>query len=319
MENFTYDVVGNRLTGPGPQDTNYQYNAGNQATMGKTFGHGYDNNGNQVSRTVPNSTGKGWTASWDYENRMIRMTQTRSADNRTVAFAYDPNGRRIQKQSTTTINGVPTTSTWQYFYDNDNIVYETYTSGTTTETTWYTHGAGTDEHLALERNGSYYYYLADGLGSVTTIMDSSRNVVQSYTYDSFGLPKPQTAFRNSYTYTGREWDKETGLYYYRARYYDPIEGRFVSKDPIGFDGGDINLFAYVRNNPVRYKDSKGLSASPCTDELKAKQAKCASDYADCMGWEYCKFWKFASCVKKYTVCMETARKEAYQCVDAGGN
>lgn len=60
-------------------------------------------------------------------------------------------------------------------------------------------------------------------------------------------------------FTGREWDKETGLYYYNARYYDPMEGRFVSKDPIGFDGGDVNLYAYVRNNPVNLKDPSGLS------------------------------------------------------------
>jgi RHS repeat-associated protein len=89
-------------------------------------------------------------------------------------------------------------------------------------------------------------------------MDSSRNVVQSYTYDSFGLPKPQTAFRNSYTYTAREWDKETGLYYYRARYYDPMEGRFISKDPKSFAGGDANLYGYVQNDPINGTDPSGL-------------------------------------------------------------
>ena len=59
------------------------------------------------------------------------------------------------------------------------------------------------------------------------------------------------------TYTGREWDKETGLYYYRARYYDPMEGRFISKDPSGFEGG-INLWAYVQNNPINRTDPSGL-------------------------------------------------------------
>lgn len=59
--------------------------------------------------------------------------------------------------------------------------------------------------------------------------------------------------------TGREWDKETGLYYYRARYYDPMEGRFISKDPIGFDGGDVNLYGYVQNNPINWVDPSGLS------------------------------------------------------------
>jgi len=67
-------------------------------------------------------------------------------------------------------------------------------------------------------------------------------------------------FWDRYTFTGREWDKETGLYYYRARYYDPMEGRFISKDPIGFKGG-INLFAYTHNNPIRYRDPFGLEES----------------------------------------------------------
>jgi RHS repeat-associated protein len=59
--------------------------------------------------------------------------------------------------------------------------------------------------------------------------------------------------------TGREWDKETGLYYYRARYYDPMEGRFISKDPIGFDGNDVNLYGYVSNNAINFTDPKGNS------------------------------------------------------------
>jgi RHS repeat-associated protein len=67
--------------------------------------------------------------------------------------------------------------------------------------------------------------------------------------DGEGLDQP-------YTYTGREWDKETGLYYYRTRYYDPMEGRFISKDPIGFKGG-INLFSYVGQNPINRIDPSG--------------------------------------------------------------
>jgi RHS repeat-associated protein len=60
-----------------------------------------------------------------------------------------------------------------------------------------------------------------------------------------------------HTYTGREWDKEPGLYYYRARYYDPMEGRFIAKDSIGFRGG-INLYGYVGQNPINYSDPIGL-------------------------------------------------------------
>ena len=122
---------------------------------------------------------------------------------------------------------------------------------------WYTHGADIDEHLAVERDGAHYFYHADGLGSVTAITDSGRNVVQSYAYESFGMLRPSTDFMDSYTYTGREWDREAGLYYYRARYYDPRDGRFISKDTAGINGG-INYYSYVHNNVVNEIDPLGL-------------------------------------------------------------
>uniref|UniRef100_A0A831UGN7 RHS repeat protein n=1 Tax=Geobacter metallireducens TaxID=28232 RepID=A0A831UGN7_GEOME len=259
-EAFTFDPVGNRLTGPGAKDTAYLYNAGNQMTQGRKLSYGYDNNGNQTTRTVPAATDKTWTQTWDFENRLVAMEKVKGAERKTVTFTYDPQGRRIGKQVTTTIDGVTRTSTYAYVYDNDNIVLEILTDDSGTTTTFYTHGAGTDEHLALERGGSFYYYHADGLGSVTTITDQQGSVVQSYEYDSFGMVKASTGFRNSYTYTGREWDKETGLYYYRARYYDPIEGRFIQKDPIGFKGGDVNLYAYVQNNPINLVDPSGQAS-----------------------------------------------------------
>ena len=259
-ETYSYDAVGNRLTGPGPKNVNYQYNAGNQMLTAKIFGHDYDNDGNQITRITTNGPNKGWTYTWDYENRLVKSDQTKGNEKRTVTFAYDPQGRRIQKQLTTIIKGITQISTWVYVYDGDNIAIEIFNdvNGNVLKT-WYTHGVGTDEHLALERNGSYNYYYSDGLGSITTITDGSANIVQSYSYDSFGVPRPSTNFLNPYTYTGREWEKETGLYYYRARYYDPMEGRFISKDPLGFSGGDVNLFAYAGNNPLNFTDPNGTS------------------------------------------------------------
>ncbi|MFA7062031.1 MAG: RHS repeat-associated core domain-containing protein, partial [Pedobacter sp.] len=63
-------------------------------------------------------------------------------------------------------------------------------------------------------------------------------------------------------YTGREWDKETGLYYYRARTYDPVAGRFLQRDPISFAGGNVNLYGYVQNNPVNWIDPDGTARKP---------------------------------------------------------
>jgi RHS repeat-associated protein len=76
-------------------------------------------------------------------------------------------------------------------------------------------------------------------------------------YDSFG--NPITALNTRYGYTGRERDEFTGLQYNRARWYDPNLGRFISEDPIGFRGGDVNLYGYVRNRPLKFRDSRGLS------------------------------------------------------------
>lgn len=255
-EKFDFDAVGNRTLGPGAKDTAYLHNAANQITKGRKLEYGYDNAGNQTTRTQAGVTDKSWTQTWDNENRLVKVEKEKGTERRTVTFKYDPQGRRIEKQLTV-IDGITKISTWTYVYESDNIALEIYTDPSgTTEKTFYTHGPGVDEHLALERNGQFYCYHADGLGSIVSITDANHNIVQSNEYDSYGMVKPSTSFRNSYTYTGREWDKETGLYYYRARYYDPMEGRFISKDPIGFKGG-INLYNYVESNPINETDPFG--------------------------------------------------------------
>lgn len=259
-EKFVYDPIGNRQIGPGAKDTDYLHNKANQMAQGRKLGYGYDNSGNQTMRIEPWASDKNWTQTWDNENRLVKVEKVKGTEKRTVSFTYDPFGRRIGKQMTTLKDGVTKTSSWSYVYDNEDIAVEIYTdpSGTAVKT-FYTHGPGIDEHLALERGGQFDYYHADGLGSIVSITDGNHNVVQSYEYDTYGMVEPLSAtFNNSYTYTGREWDKETGLFYYRARYYDPMEGRFISKDPISFAGGDINLFGYVLGNPINRVDPSGL-------------------------------------------------------------
>ena len=101
--------------------------------------------------------------------------------------------------------------------------------------------------MKIKRN-SDYYFVKDGLGSVTAITDSTGSVIQEYLYSVFGKIMNINTFggdtvENSFTYTSREWEPEVGLYYYRARFYDAGLGIFVSEDPIGFKGG-LNLYAY---------------------------------------------------------------------------
>ena len=161
------------------------------------------------------------------------------------SYRYDGLGRRIEKNT----NGNIT----QYYYDNEDIILEVDESQNIFA--HYTHGPGIDEPLIMDRGGESYYYLADGLGSVTTITDSNQNIINSYTYDSFGNIIEQTgSLKNPFTYTAREYDTESGLYYYRARYFNPRIGRFLQEDPLW----DVNLYAYVNNNPVNWIDPWGL-------------------------------------------------------------
>ena len=124
----------------------------------------------------------------------------------------------------------------------------------------WTFGPGIDQPLAMNRGGVMHYYLADGLGSIRALADSAGNVDQAYEYSVFGEITAQSGgVENPFTYTAREWEPEVGLYYYRARWYEAQVGRFVSEDPIGFGGGDANLYRYVRNGPATATDPAGQS------------------------------------------------------------
>lgn len=121
----------------------------------------------------------------------------------------------------------------------------------------FTYGPGVDEPLVGRRNPQIYYYEADGLGSVTSLTDTSGALAATYTYDSFGQTTHITGnATNWFRYAGREFDSNGGLYYNRARYYDPQVGRFISEDPIGFRAG-TNFYAYTRNDAPNLKDPTG--------------------------------------------------------------
>lgn len=121
-------------------------------------------------------------------------------------------------------------------------------------------------------NSGKFQYLKDVLGTVTDILDSNGNVIQRYDYSTYGRIRSiknnagiditgAPVVNTSFTFTGREFDSEVGLYYYRARYYDANSGRFLQQDP---DAGKlqnpitfVNKYTYVGNNPVMYSDPSG--------------------------------------------------------------
>jgi len=134
----------------------------------------------------------------------------------------------------------------------------------------YLFGNGVDQIEADESNGNVLWALTDHLGSVRDVVDDSGTVLNHIVYDAFGGVTSQTnasvVFR--YGYTARELDAESGLQYNRARYLDSFTGKFISEDPISFQGGDSNLYRYVENNPIVNTDPSGLVGSGVVIESK---------------------------------------------------
>jgi RHS repeat-associated protein len=213
------------------------------ALLGATYYNTYDNNGNTTSKT--DSTGT-TNYTWDFENRLSSVTLPGTGG--TVTFKYDPFGRRIYKSSSW--------GTSIFAYDGDNLVEETNSSGSVVAR--YSQGLDIDEPLAMLRSSTTSYYDADGLGSITSLSSSAGSLAQTYGYDSFGKQTSSSgSLTNPFQYTARESDPETGLYYYRFRYYDSNFGRFITEDPIGLRGG-VNFYRYVVNNPTTLSDPFGL-------------------------------------------------------------
>jgi len=165
---------------------------------------------------------------------------------------YDASGRRIEKK----YNNV---TVLKYVYDGDHCIAEYDASDNLRRK--YVYGPGVDQPISMtESSGTYagtYYYHFDALGSVVALTNSSGNTVEVYEYDVYGRVGATDANHpNRFMFTGREFDKETGLYYYRARYYNPQIGRFLQTDPVGYKVA-MNLYLYCKNNPAVWIDSSG--------------------------------------------------------------
>jgi RHS repeat-associated protein len=181
-----------------------------------------------------------------------------------IEYAYDAAGRRIEKK----VDGTPQV---KYVYDGDHIIAEYNNAGTLLRK--YVHGPCVDEPICMiEASGTYagtHYYHYDALGSVVAMTNSAGNVVQLYEYSVYGQAAASDAEHpNRFMFTGREFDKDTGLYYYRARYYHPEIGRFLQTDPLGYGDG-MNWYAYCQNGPGNNTDSSGMvldyHVKKCTD------------------------------------------------------
>jgi RHS repeat-associated protein len=240
---YTYDAAGNRTAMGGswaraglpPTLTNASYDSANRNVSWGGVSLTYDLNGNLTSDGTN-------TYTWNARNQLVALSGTTSA-----SFQYDGVHRRRSK----TVGA----STTRFLYDGANLVQEL--SGAT-PTANLVPGLTVDEVFTRNDAGGTRALLTDALGSVTALADSAGGVQTQYTFEPFGgTTSSGSSSSNPLQFTGRENDV-SGLYFYRYRYYNSRLQRFMSEDPLDFQGGSADLYAYARNSPANVTDPFGL-------------------------------------------------------------
>ena len=275
---YTYDAVGNRLTqtkttSGQTETTQYTYNSLNQmltstttkadGTVTETKTYQYDANGNQIkeSDSVSNTE---TLNTYDPAGRLVSCIKKENSEvTLEQTNKYNGSGARIQKKESVTEEGVSTETVNNYFYSQGGVLYTEDGSGNGTSLNL--QGiSGNVIATAREEAGveSYYYYHKDPTGSTTNLRSADGTTVVSYQYTDFGETSiyGDTDFYNEICYNGAIYDESTGLYYLSARYYDPEDGRFLTRD--SYRGTATNamtwhLYAYCANNPINYDDPSG--------------------------------------------------------------
>ncbi len=230
----------------------YATNGLNQYMSAGPAAFGYDANGNLVSDGTS-------SFGYDAENRLISSSSG-------ATLTYDPMGRLWRL----TRGGLDT----RFLYDGDALVAEYDALGQLTSR--YVHGSNNaaDDPLVSYAGNSANWLHSDHQGSIVAATNASGGAPTINTYDEYGIPGATNSGR--FQYTGQAWLAEIGLYYYKARIYSPTLGRFLQVDPIGYDD-QINLYAYVGNDPVNGTDPTGLLK--CDGDSRCDSVHDAADQA----------------------------------------
>jgi len=263
-ESYNLDAVGNWTSFVSNAVTQTRTdNAVNEIQSIGTNTLTYDANGNLLDDGH-------YTYTYDGENRLT--TVTRDSDSALVGqYTYDARGSRV----ISIVNPAGTPETNVYIYDGSRMLEEQSPGGSAEAD--YTYGNYLDEVVTMNRGGLTYYYHPNSLYNVEAITDSTGAPVERYTYDAYGEPtitdgsynpiplnpwgSPHSAIGNWFLFTGRQWDEESGLYCYRARFYDSLKGRFLERDPL-WGKDDFNLYAYVDDRPTHFVDPLGAAKCP---------------------------------------------------------
>jgi RHS repeat-associated protein len=248
---LSFDGAGNRTQVTGSWFPNtYGVNALNQYTNDFVGPAGYDNNGNL-------NLYAGWTFTYDAMNRLTELSHPGTGQQ--ISYRYDALNRRIAQKVGTAVTS--------YVFDNWNRIEERPTDGR--QPHCYLFGGSVNE-LVVSFGSGYlnYWYFQDGSGNTSHLTDNEHAVIERYTYDLGGRvnyfdannnPMGSSSVENRFLFAGAILLPETTLYDMRNRIYFPRWGRFLQSDPIGFSGGDANLYRYCGNDPVNNADPTGLS------------------------------------------------------------
>ena len=198
-------------------------------------------------------------------NDQLQQVKTRGTPTLVASYAYDPIGRRTGKY---VARGGSTTT---YFYNDQQVIEEYNGSGGTIA--YYTYGDDIDERITMHRGSIDYYYHPNRLGSVYSLSNGTGGVLKRYSYTPYGsVTTSDSAYGSSgtvstvgnpYLFTGREFDPESGFYNYRARTYDPVQGRFKQLDPVGLDfGANVGNGMAVNANRAQHDEGSVYFSRP---------------------------------------------------------
>jgi RHS repeat-associated protein len=271
---YTYDQVGNRLSltafsdegeGAPTELITYTYDAANRLLQAGTTTFAYDANGSRLAETIPGEPTIQYA--YDAANRLIRVMQHDTE----VAYTYDADDNKVEQA----IKAPPEAGgprTIRFLNDEAALVVVALTQdvvaegGEPGEPTHYLYGLALISEELPDLESHPFFYHADGLGSTIALTDQLGMVQAHYRYDAWGnLEQSLGNVPNRFLFTGEEQDPQTGLYYLRARWYDPRVGRFLTKDPFGGLAErpqSVYPYIYVSNNPANLVDPLGIWGWP---------------------------------------------------------